>query len=307
MLLRGSSGTTKRHLRRCLHLDKKNLAQAINLERDPSKDESQEKERLLRLDEQENTYITNVFNELLTFTRTKLIQNVNSNRVTKRNDFYKDIELKQCNNPNLSYSENDCNMFQANLFCLSKKFKPNNEQMKSIECETNGECVSMDFLKKFQSLNQINDRVKLKTENRIHTDMIQPRDLNEDMRGMILDASYFKANCIDSFSLLEKKCPFTTQRGEEVLINMFTKLDLFKIYTNPKGISGTVCQIPFKGCQIVMSIILPKRNTPISTIVSEISERKVNTFRNVINETGAFRMVNVTLPKIKMKSESIEV
>ena len=306
MLLRGSSGTTKRHLRRCLHLDKKNLAQAIHLERDPSKDESKEKERLIRLDEQENTYITNVFNELLTFTRMKLIQNENSNRVTKRTDFYKDaIELN--NNPNLSSSENECKIFQANLFCLSKKFKTKNEQVKSIECETNGECISLDFLRKFQCLNQINDRVKIKTENCIPNDMIQLRDLNEDMSGMILDASYFKANCIDSFSLLKEKCPFTTQRGEEVLINMYSKLDLFKIYTNPKGISGTVCQIPFKGCQIVMSIILPKRNTPISTIVSEISERKVNTFRNVINETGTFRMVNVTLPKIKMKSESIEV
>jgi serine protease inhibitor len=165
----------------------------------------------------------------------------------------------------------------------------------------------MEFSKKFQCLNLINEYFKFKTENNLQTDIIQVRDLNEEMSGMILDVSYFKVNCIDSFSLLEKKCPFTTQRGEEVLIDMYNKLDLFKIYTNPKGLSGTVCQIPFKGCQIVMSIILPNRNTPISTIVSEISERKVNTFRNLINETGTYRMVNVTLPKIRMESESIEV
>ena len=286
---RGANGDTLRHLKRVLYLDKKKISLSTeNVERDRSKNRDQENERLSILETKENLFIIETINELIKYTTQKL--------GVKMDDKCK------ISNSRSDFLDKDGKLLQTNILCTSSQFKASDAFVSSIKNDLNGKYESIDFTNKRQSANKINDHLK----ETIPSDMIQINDINENMSGLILDATFFKANFMHEFSLLKEKCPFTTQRGDQVDVDMFTTTDLVNIYIDPKGITGTLCQIPFKGDNVVMSIILPKRNTPISTIICEISDPKENLFRNTIRKSNQ-KLVKITMPKIKFESDTIEV
>ena len=82
------------------------------------------------------------------------------------------------------------------------------------------------------------------------------------------------------------------------MMKMFRKK--FKILNNVLDISGLVCQFPYSGENVSMTIILPNESVKLEVVEKELSVAKLKEILEIQVEREE---VNVSIPKFKLEFE----
>ncbi len=84
-------------------------------------------------------------------------------------------------------------------------------------------------------------------------------------------------------------------------VRMMTKILNLKICEQIPGLNAGVCQMPYKGQNVFMSILLPKTQ---ATKINEIEQRLDLLKLKQCFEQARERSVNITFPKFKFEYEN---
>ena len=154
----------------------------------------------------------------------------------------------------------------------------------------------VDFGRSEEARKLINDWVSENTERKIQG-LIPAGILTRDTRLVLTNAVYFKGAWVSQFdeSATADK-PFTLLSGEKVSVPMMSQTKDFR-YAEGAGFS--VLDMPYKGCDIAMTIFLPVDPAGVSDFESTLS---VDEIEGCVTRLE-MRKVIVAIPKARMTQE----
>ena len=137
---------------------------------------------------------------------------------------------------------------------------------------------------------QINAWVEDKTKDKIK-DMLQPMDLNELTRLVLVNAIYFKGDWVYQFGPASTQdAPFYVSLLKTIQAPMMTQEEEFK-YAEFKSLQ--IVELPYLGEDLSMLILLPKRIEGIDKLEESLSIENLNLWRSNLQE----QKVIVFLPR----------
>ena len=142
---------------------------------------------------------------------------------------------------------------------------------------------------------QINSWVEEKTKNKIRN-IVSPNLITSDTRLVLANAIYFKGAWESEFSKsATKDMPFTFIDGKKADVPMMNQTEEFSYGENE---TCQILQLPYKGYDVVMNIILPKTTDGIKDLEKSIDAAAFNKMLNTLEH----RDVILTMPKFKMET-----
>jgi len=140
----------------------------------------------------------------------------------------------------------------------------------------------------------INGWVENETNGKIKNLM---SNLNPDIRLIITNAVYFKANWSLRFNPSEThNDTFTLSSGERIMVPMMTRLGKFN-YTETDEFQAI--EMPYADSNFSMVIILPKKKDGLKEIEHELSPKFLSTILSSFKKEE----VEVTIPKFKFEGD----
>jgi len=141
----------------------------------------------------------------------------------------------------------------------------------------------------------INDWVKLKTNNKI--DNIVSEEIVREARVILTNAIYFKGNWLYEFDKKNtRKDTFSVNGSKRTIVDMMYQKHNFNYYQDEYS---QVLEMPYKGNELSMMIVLPKPKYSLSELMANMSAQTFGDYRFGLAE----QKVNVFLPKFKFSSE----
>lgn len=152
----------------------------------------------------------------------------------------------------------------------------------------------LDFVNETeQSRHTINSWVEEKTNNKIK-DLIPPGGIDEQTALVLTNAIYFKGEWKIKFSKWKtRKADFTVSTKDKVKVPMMHLKEDFKYYEDEKL---QTLELPYKGDEISMLVILPSEPEGIREIENTLTTENLNILLSKIKSTK----VDVFFPKFKM-------
>ena len=145
----------------------------------------------------------------------------------------------------------------------------------------------------------INDWVSKKTEGKI-TDLIAPGILNSLTRLVLVNAIYFIGNWASKFKpRLTKKDVFKViDSRETVPVNLMFQSGKFLLAIDEKN-DCLVLEMPYKGYELSMMIILPQQNAGLPKLEANLSIEVLASWGSKLRS----RPVNIFMPKFKLEAQ----
>lgn len=192
----------------------------------------------------------------------------------------------------------------ANKLYPHQGFHIKQEFLKLVSEHYKSEVELVDYSNGKQATKTINSWVEEQTKNKIK-DLISENAVNELTRLILVNAIYFKGNWLSKFdSKKTKKMPFNLQNGSTQDVDMMVLLDKkFPLLISPLGIKAMVCEFPYQGESLAMSIILPHEGVNISEVESQLNHE---TLSQILLQNTFKGKVHVYLPKFKFE-KSLEL
>ena len=171
--------------------------------------------------------------------------------------------------------------------------------IKTLETFYKSEIESLNFSDSKYSAEAINKWVMDKTEGKI-VDLISEDVISDQVKAILVNAIYFKGNWVHKFN------PELTSDENFYLNNGIIKsVKMMKLYNkrlnlkvNPNNIAATVCELPYTGHQIAMTVILPNEGININQIENSLSKETIS---KILNQQNHYPKVNVFIPKFKFE------
>ena len=155
---------------------------------------------------------------------------------------------------------------------------------------------SLDFKQGATSAQKINAWVSQSTRGKI-TNLISPRSITAATRLVLTNAVYFKGKWSEPF---EKSATqdgtFTTDDGARVTVPLMNHTFDARNYAD--GGNVQILDLPYEGTaarQMVMTIVLPKTGTPLSTIENALTSKQLDSW--IAKESS--QKILVALPRFK--------
>ena len=162
------------------------------------------------------------------------------------------------------------------------------------------EVENLNFKNRHESAARINKWCRVKTENQIKQ-IIDPAHKSRASCLILINAIYFKATWHHQFnSKNTHERDFFLENGHVAPLRMMTNILNLKICENMPGLNAGVCQLPYKGKTVFMSIILPQTQ---EIKINEIEERLDILMLKKCFEQDAEKSVKITFPKFKFEYE----
>jgi serine protease inhibitor len=192
----------------------------------------------------------------------------------------------------------------ANKLYPHQNYHIKKEFLKLISANYKSEIEVVDYLNAKQASQTINKWVEEQTKNKIK-DLIAEKDIDDLTRLILVNAIYFKGNWLTKFdSQKTTKKPFKLQDGSTKDVDMMILLNKeFPLLISPLGIKAMVCEFPYQGESLAMSVILPHEGVNISEIEAQLNQE---TLSQILLENTFKKEVHVYLPKFKFE-KSIEL
>jgi serpin B len=231
-----------------------------------------------------------------------------------------ETQLKNLLNFNILPDNFNLNEANARLFKYLNQFKDNNITLNIANkiYPRQGLSIKNDFLVELKNVFQssieemdysnptlaaslINSWVANQTNNKIEN-LLNPEIIDENTAMILINAIYFKAKWLYKFDKKDtKKDKFYLEDGTNKDVDMMhLSSGLFKFRRNPANLDVTVCEFPYAGRPISMTIFLPNENVKLSEIEKVLDFEKIMS----VFEVQAFRTkVDVFLPKFKFEQE----
>ncbi|XP_063911913.1 serine protease inhibitor 3/4-like isoform X2 [Zophobas morio] len=177
-----------------------------------------------------------------------------------------------------------------------KNSYPLKEEFKTIAANVYQAAIeSIDFAQKDESANTINSWVEKQTENKIHG-LIDPKNLDEETRVILINALYFKGKWTTPFeTFATSKKDFYKTAKEVVQVDTMHNTDLYNYYESAE-LNAKFLELPYQGNDVSMVIVLPNEKEGLSSLENEIE--KVFTAPRFTHER-----VSVSLPKFAVENK----
>lgn len=162
----------------------------------------------------------------------------------------------------------------------------------------------IDFTNHTIAANLINEWISAQTGNKI-TDLIKPDLIDDDIALILVNAIYFKGNWFYRFNKDEtKNDTFYLENGQNKTVEMMHLSNgFFQFKRNPANLNALVCELPYVGRNISMTIILPNENVTLNEIENQLD---LNTIKTIFETQTRRTKVDVYIPKFKF-DQAIEV
>jgi len=162
------------------------------------------------------------------------------------------------------------------------------------ECYYEAGLSQLDFVNETeQSRLTINSWVEEKTNNKIK-DLIPPGGVDKQTALVLTNAIYFKGEWKTKFSWWKtRKADFAVSAKDKVKVPMMYLKEDFKYYGDEKL---QVLELPYKGDEISMVVVLPSETEGISEIENTLTAENLNVLLSNVRTTK----VDVYFPKFKM-------
>ncbi|KAK9720993.1 Serpin (serine protease inhibitor) [Popillia japonica] len=145
--------------------------------------------------------------------------------------------------------------------------------------------------------NKINGWVENKTNNKIK-DLIQPNDLNDDTRLVLVNAIYFKGDWLEQFKpQLTKKEKFYLNETDTVECDMMHMNKKF-LYGEDNDLDAQILSLPYKNQDLSLMIILPKSKTGIGALEKKLVTKDLSALSRSLHKVE----VILSLPKFKIET-----
>jgi len=185
----------------------------------------------------------------------------------------------------------------ANQLWADKLYKFNCSYIKGIKKAYNAPVKRMEFrIKPNDCRLEINRWVEQQTNERIKD--LLPDGSISDMTALVLtNAIYFKGQWDEKFDPENNiKDIFFMEDGNETECLMMTAQKKFNIYHNREF---KMLEMPYKGKEFSMLVILPEERIPLKSIEQSLSHENLNHCISLLMESD----VRVSLPKFKFSAE----
>jgi serpin B len=165
-----------------------------------------------------------------------------------------------------------------------------------VEKQYGGALQNVDFVAAAEQARQtINAWVAKQTNDKIK-DLIGPGVLNAMTRLVLTNAIYFKGKWASQFEKDQTRDqPFTLADGTKVQVPMMNQQTRFG-YADANSLQ--VLEMPYKGDELSMVILLPKAMDGIKGLEQELTAESLSKWLSALRR----RQVNVFVPRFKMTS-----
>ena len=197
----------------------------------------------------------------------------------------------------LSKSNKDFEINIANAVWVQDKFPLLEKYVKTVKLDYKSESRELDFAKKPEvSRNTINSWVEDKTNDRIQ-DLIPRGVIDADTRMILTNAVYFNAEWAEHFrkDLTRSETFYLLEDGQNTC-DMMHRRGHFAY----SKINGTqILEIPYKGYQYSMMILLPEQRNGLKNLIKNIDKNMLMKYEN--NKT--WEDVLLYMPKYKLETD----
>ncbi|XP_035222888.1 uncharacterized protein LOC118195672 [Stegodyphus dumicola] len=183
----------------------------------------------------------------------------------------------------------------ANSLLSQKDFNVKEEYKTILEESFKALLMEVDFVHESQKVvSQINDWVKDKTNNMIPQllDSLDPATVL-----VILNAVYFKGNWLNKFNEKATFLQYFYNKGIEdnaVQVDMMHLKESFPYFENE---SYKAVQLPYKGEEIAMLILLPNSRNGLEEVENKLSSNFIQDFKQNMRKTK----IELALPKFRLE------
>jgi serpin B len=197
----------------------------------------------------------------------------------------------------LSMNNEDFEMNIANAIWVQKKYALLKKYQSIVQNAYLSESRELDFEHQGEvSRSIINSWVEDKTNNRIK-DLIPPNVITPDTRLILTNAVYFNAEWANPFNeKMTRKEPFYLLDGSEIFCDMMYQSYYFQYSQSARY---QILEIPYKGYDYSMIIILPKTTLGINQLIDKLDVSVLE--KHDENKKG--EEVQVNFPKFKMDTD----
>jgi serpin B len=142
----------------------------------------------------------------------------------------------------------------------------------------------------------MNSWVEKHTNDKIHN-LIDSNLLDEGTRAVLINALYFKANWSSPFPLAStRNINFYKTATDIVQVDALQHFEVYFNYYDCPNLKAEFLELPFKGNEASMMIVLPKERDGLAALESQIE----NVFAPI--HTLKTEYLNVILPKFRIET-----
>merc|ERR1712029_120470 len=189
----------------------------------------------------------------------------------------------------------------ANLLVVDEELDINEVFVKKLEDFYFSNIKEVDFSQPEESARLINNWVANKTEN-IIKEFLSPDAISDDSRLVLLNAIYFKANWMKSFSKFDTSSQvFDINQEKQLNVDMMYQQETFSFAENDK-LDCQVLDLPYEDENFSMLIFLPNQSgsEPLNRIIKNLEYRDITRILKDMKE----KVMSVSLPKFTVGYKS---
>ena len=209
--------------------------------------------------------------------------------IHKLRESYESI-YKDINSPKKPYK-----LSTANALWVQRGYKLFDNYVNTVKTYYDGGITNLNFGRPPEAVGIINRWVEDKTNDRIKN-LLSKDDVSSLTRLVLTNAIYFKGEWVSKFNKeLTKEENFTMSNGIKHKVSMMQQTSHFK-HAELSNVS--ILQLPYKGNDVSMIVILPKKNN-LPSIEKTISYQQLNEWESKMKN----HKVEVHLPKFQIETK----
>ncbi len=199
---------------------------------------------------------------------------------------------------NLLNIDSEYTLNTANALWTKEGYPFLNSYLNFIDNYYMGKATDIDFSNPASAADIINTWVEENTGGKI-TDMLSEADVNPATVLILSNAIYFKGLWMSQFdedNTMDRD--FTLTNGEVIQVPMMALTDAEESFNYTETEDAQILELPYKGNDVSMMIILPNENN-VTSIAEQLDTETVSTWKDSMNPTD----VDIYLPKFTFRTE----
>nr|QWX94540.1 serpin family B-like protein [Platynereis dumerilii] len=194
-----------------------------------------------------------------------------------------------------------CILRMANRVFARKNFAVKETFSTATKKHYAAEAQVLDFAADSEnSRTTINKWVEDQTNQKIQ-DLLQPGTINSMTAMVLVNAIYFKGSWLEQFDAKHtRKDNWTLPSKETTKADIMFKDDKFKLSMSNELQGAMYAEVPYKGKELSMGIVLPKKTEDLAAVQDNIN---VAAYEKMVSETNSMKMM-LFMPKFKIETSA---
>ncbi|MDA5133393.1 serpin family protein [Psychrobacter sp. ANT_H3] len=197
---------------------------------------------------------------------------------------------EQFNKPNPNYQ-----LATANDLWIQQGLRPNQNYLDTVQRYYSGKVTNLDFKNSPEPSRQTINKTIAKYTQQMIPEVLPASSIDADTVTVLTNAVYFKGDWKNTFAPSEKR-PFNKFDGSIIDVDMMHEQAPYA-YTEDAQVQ--VVQLPYKGDELSMLVVLPKAKDKIAMqrLVGTLSAKQISQWNsNLVNQE-----IILDLPKFKLE------